>query len=61
MLVESRGLPSNSTCFLEAEPGKLDIKRHKPSWHSIYQFTHWFTLQNGDCEPNLIFASNQHH
>ena len=29
ILVESRGLPSYSTCILEAEPGKLDIKRHK--------------------------------
>ena len=28
-LVESRGLPSISTCVLDAEPGKLDIKRHK--------------------------------
>ena len=26
MLVESRGLPSDLTCVLEAEPGKLDIK-----------------------------------
>ena len=26
-LVESRGLQSDSTCILEAEPGKLDIKR----------------------------------
>ena len=30
MFVESRGLQSDSTCILEAEPGKLDIKRHKP-------------------------------
>ena len=30
MLVESRGMPSDSTCVLEAEPGKLDIKRRKP-------------------------------
>ena len=30
MLVESRGLPSDSTCVLEAEPGKLDIKRREP-------------------------------
>ena len=29
-LVESRGLPSDSTCVLEAEPGKLDIKRLEP-------------------------------
>ena len=25
-----RGLPSDSTCILEAEPGKLDIKRQEP-------------------------------
>ena len=29
-LVESRGLMSDSTCVLEAKPGKLDIERHKP-------------------------------
>ena len=29
-LVELRGLPSDSTCVLEAEPGKLDIKRREP-------------------------------
>ena len=28
---EMRGLPSYSTCVLEAEPGKLDIKRSKPA------------------------------
>ena len=28
--VESQGLPSNLACFLEAESGKLDIKRRKP-------------------------------
>ena len=26
-LVEMLGLPSDSICYLEAEPGKLDIKR----------------------------------
>ena len=30
MLFESRGLPSDLTCVLEAEPGKLDIKRREP-------------------------------
>ena len=30
MLVESLGLPSDSTCVLVAEPGKLDIKRDGP-------------------------------
>ena len=29
-LLTSRGLSSDSTCVLEAEPGKLDIKRHEP-------------------------------
>ena len=30
MLVESLGLPSDSTCVLEAMPGKLDIKTREP-------------------------------
>ena len=29
-LVETRGLPSDSTCVLEADPGKVDIIRRKP-------------------------------
>ena len=29
-MLTSRGLPSDSTCVLKAEPGKLDIKRHEP-------------------------------
>ena len=27
---ERLGLPSDWTCVLEAEPGKLDIKKHEP-------------------------------
>ena len=34
-LVEPRGLPSDSTCILKAEPGKLDIKRREPGILSI--------------------------
>ena len=30
MFVESRGLPSDSTCILEADPGKLNNKIHEP-------------------------------
>ena len=30
MLVESRGLPRDSTCIFVAEPGKPDIKRREP-------------------------------
>ena len=29
-LLTARGLPSDSTCVLVAEPGKLDIKRGEP-------------------------------
>ena len=29
-LLTSRALPSDSTCVLEAEPGKLDINRREP-------------------------------
>ena len=29
MHIESRGLPRHLTCILKAEPGILDIKRHK--------------------------------
>ena len=32
-----RGLPSDSTCLLKAEPGKLDIKRHSPSILCVFQ------------------------
>ena len=30
MLVELRGLPSESICVLQAKPGKLDIERREP-------------------------------
>ena len=30
MLVEPQGLRSDSTCVIEAEPGKVDIKRREP-------------------------------
>ena len=29
-MLTSRGLPSDLTCVLKAEPGKLDIKRQEP-------------------------------
>ena len=29
-LLTSPGLPSDSTCVLDAEPGKLDIKKREP-------------------------------
>ena len=45
--VESRGLLSDSTCVLKAEPGKLDIKRCEPSI-VFYQFTSCFALQTSD-------------
>ena len=45
--VTSPGLPSDPTCILKAEPGKLDIKIRKPGI-LFYQFTHWFTLQTSE-------------
>ena len=55
MLVELRGLPSDSTCVPEVEPGTLDIK--DKNLNSIYQFTHWFTLrlQNGNYDLIIDF------
>ena len=50
MHVESRGLPSDSTCVIEAKPGKLYIKRHK---YSIYQFKSWFTLQTSNYDVSI--------
>ena len=49
--IKSRGLPSYSSCVLEAEPGKLDIKRSKP----IYQFISWFALQTDDSDVLVDF------
>ena len=44
-LVESRGLPSDSTCVLKAEPGKLDIKRREPGiLLSVYKLLAIMTL-----------------
>ena len=51
-MLTSRGLASDSTCILKAEPGKLDIKRHSPGI-LFYQFTHCFTLQT--CDNDVIF------
>ena len=31
-MLTSRGLPSDLTCVLKAEPGKLDMKRGKPGF-----------------------------
>ena len=43
-LLTSRGLPSDSTCVLQAKPGKLDIKRRALG----ILFTRWFTLHTSD-------------
>ena len=62
-LVDSRGLSSDSTCVLKAEPGKLDIKRREPSilFMIIYQFTHLFTLQTIDFDVIIDFCVIQRH
>ena len=38
MLIEFRGLSSNSTCILKAEPVKFDIKIREPGFYlSVYK------------------------
>ena len=46
-LLTSRGLSSDSTCVLKAEPGKLDIKRCEPGILFI-RFPVLNTLQTSD-------------
>ena len=60
-LLTSQGFPSDSTCVLEAEPGKLYIIRCETGNISIYLFTHWFTLQTGDFYLIIDFCSIQRH
>ena len=46
-IVELQGLPSDSTCVLEAEPGKLDIKRCEPGIQFIsLQVVYMFSSSN---------------
>ena len=45
---------SELTCFLEAQPGTFDIKM--PTWYSIYQFTHCFTLQTSNYDVIFDFC-----
>ena len=53
-LVESPGLPSDSASLLEAEAGKLDIKRCQPEV-TFYQFTSCFTRQTCDYDVVIDF------
>ena len=47
---------SDLTSFLEAEPGKLDIKRHKPS--ILFISLQVFDLQTSDYDVNINFRVN---
>ena len=47
-MLTSRGLPSDSTCVLKAEPGKLDIKRREPGILFISLYPLLNTLQTSD-------------
>ena len=53
-LLTSRGLPSDSTCVLKAEPGKLDIKRREPGIIFI-RFPVLNTLQTSDYGVFFLF------
>ena len=56
-LVESRVLLSDSTCILEAEPGKLDIKRREPGilFINLQADSHRSTVQMRDYDVTIIF------
>ena len=43
-MLTSRGLPSDSTCVLKAEPGKLDIKRREPTLKGQHWGSPWHLL-----------------
>ena len=57
MLVESRGLLSDSTCFLEVKHGKLDIKRYE---HGVLfiSFKSWVTLQTRDYDVICLVSTS---
>ena len=53
-MLTSRGLPSDSTCVLKAEPGKLDIKRRESGILFIsLSIVMLNTLQNSDYDVIL--------
>ena len=47
-------MPSNSTCVLKAESGKLDIKRREPGIQ--LSVIHCFTLQTSDYDVIFDFC-----
>ena len=53
-MLTSRGLPSDSTCVLKAEPGKLDIKRREVFYLSVYPLLN--TLQTSDYDVIFDFC-----
>ena len=59
-MLTSRGLPSDSTCVLKAERGKLDIKDANLVFYlSVYPLLN--TLQTSDYDVLLIFVLIQRH
>ena len=54
-MLTSRGLPSDSTCVLKAEPGKLDIKRCEPGILFI-SLPIFDTLQTSDYDVIFDFC-----
>ena len=59
-MLTSRGLPSDSTCVLKAEPGKLDIKRREPGILFI-SYPLLNTLQTNDNDVIFDFVLIQRH
>ena len=58
-MLTSRGLPSDSTCVLKAEPGKLDIKRREPG--ILFISLPIVELSSRDYDVILMFVLIQRH
>ena len=54
-LLTSRGLQRDSSCVLEADPGKLDIKRRELGILFI-SLQRWFTLQSSEYDVMINFC-----
>ena len=56
MLVESLGLPSDSTCILETEPGKPNTKRCEPGMLFISLPIYNSLFKNSDRDVIIDFC-----
>ena len=60
-MLTSRGLPSDSTCVLNAEPGKLDILKDANLVFCLSVYPLLNSLQTNDYDVILMFVLIQRH